>query len=127
MARAIRAWQVGQARLPQGGSLGKPVGIHPLQRQEVMQHVGLFRQLILRGSDDQIEMLQARPGPPQMDQAHAPARLLTNPASHGFIAPSGGDHQIRPGQYQGTGFTPDDPGQGTAQQDIAQQLSLAIC
>ena len=83
---------------------------------------------VLRGGDDQIERLDRRPGPANMDQPAAlwPARLSLDPAGDGLVAAAGGDDQLGPGWLQRAGALPVDAQQRDAEEAIGQQLGRPI-
>ena len=109
-----------------GGGWGQPLGVDPVQGQDVVQDVRPLWQMELRRGDDEVELAQRRPRPTDQDIAGPTARLPPNPARDVLVGAKGEDDEIRPGRRELARAAPVDAGEGCRQDQVGQKLELSI-
>ena len=122
----IRPRQVGKARRPDARGLAQALIGDPLQGRGVVQHVRPLGQAVLRRGDHQVEVLDPRPGTPDVHEADALVGMRLDPPARRLVAPARGDDQIRPGRDEGAGFIAHDPEQGERRQQVGQELGRSV-
>jgi hypothetical protein len=100
---------VSEAQAPSPGSLGQPIGRHPVQRCVVLKDVRPLGQAVLRSRDDQIVAVDRTPRPADMHDPGRTAGSLADPACHWLVLATGAEHDSGPGRLQrgrGRGLKP---------------------